>query len=417
MNNDDNLSGVYIFISFDLVNATEYKLRHINWSEKFRRFYRFISNKIKAEDSPLNKAKTWKLIGDEILFYYKIDSESPLKEIVSHIAKTAEEAEVEISEDSQYFDKLSIKSTVWIAEVEDYSKRDKNSRVQNIIFRTDVEDLNTLDFLGSEIDLGFRISSASHKGVVGVDAKLAYLIYDKDKDYAEKHLKIVDFQQLKGIWRGHPYPIVWFHPYEWSKNIFSYYELLENKKVKEFKTNIENKDFKKISEIESILADINQKISIEKIFGNGENTKQSITREEIKNNPTLYPDRTTLNLSGLELKKLPEDISDLLKELVYLDLSDNKSKIDISNDIENLEKLEVLIMDNNLSKELFNKIGELKSLKSLYLVGNQQSELNNSLQTVNGFENLERVKIGDVIINRKDKEASTKFLERAFEGS
>ena len=144
---------------------------------------------------------------------------------------------------------------------------------------------------------------------------------------------------------------------------------------------------------------------------------RSITREEIKNNPTLYPDRTTLNLSGLELKKLPEDISDLLKELVYLDLSDNKSKIDISNDIENLEKLEVLIMDNNLSKELFNKIGELKSLKSLYLVGNQQSELNNSLQTVNGFENLERVKIGDVIINRKDKEASTKFLERAFEGS
>jgi hypothetical protein len=42
----DYNSGVYLFISCDLVNATEYKLRFHKWYETFTKFYEALIKKI-----------------------------------------------------------------------------------------------------------------------------------------------------------------------------------------------------------------------------------------------------------------------------------------------------------------------------------------------------------------------------------
>jgi hypothetical protein len=68
------------------------------------------------------------------------------------------------------------------------------------------------DFLGPEIDAGFRISKFALRRRLVVSAELSCLLFRERAAYTgiEKQLKIVSFQILKGVWTGRHYPIVWY---------------------------------------------------------------------------------------------------------------------------------------------------------------------------------------------------------------
>ncbi len=285
----NNRDGIYLLLSFDLANATEYKIRNQEWYITFNDFYYRISKElIKKENSPLQNLKIWKFIGDEVLFYLKVTKEEELFKSLPYIYKVIKDVEKELNQKSHFFDKLYIKTTAWIADVVDeqvkaIDTKDNSEKATNIIFSPPFENNNIQtmlkpDFLGFEIDLGFRISKYSHHGVIAVGAKLAYLLFKNRQILKDKHklngqtgnidknLKIVSYEKLKGIWRTHKYPIIWYSENWNSETMFFYDEHFDNELIETLKYKIKKNKLDNIEKLEKIFEDINQIDDIDAII-------------------------------------------------------------------------------------------------------------------------------------------------------
>ncbi|PRM87139.1 hypothetical protein CJ669_09090 [Aliarcobacter cryaerophilus] len=288
-----NREGIYLFLSFDLANATEYKIRNYKWHDTFNKFYNHITKEIIDENSPIKNAKIWKFIGDEVLFYLKITDKVELFKTLPYVYKIVKNIENKLGKESHYYDKLYIKTTIWIADIldeQDLSKEEfSTEKATNIIFSPPFENTNVLlnkpDFLGFEIDLGFRISKFSHHSVIAIGAKLAYLLYKNRQDLKDKYkldyqtgeiyknLKIVDYASLKGIWRNHKYPIIWYSENWDIDSMFLYDEHFNNEFIENLKDKIINKSLEGIDKLEKIFRDINQIDDVDKIIEKISTTK------------------------------------------------------------------------------------------------------------------------------------------------
>lgn len=271
--------GIYLFLSFDLANATEYKIRNSNWHKTFQDFYADITKRVADDSSPIKNSKIWKFIGDEVLFYLKVTNKEELFKSLPYIWKITKDVEERLKVESHYFDKLHIKTTVWLADVADGIPETPNHKAVSTIFTPPYENYNSRfpqkpDFLGFEIDLGFRISKYSRRGVIAIDAKMAYLLYknrqllkdDWHNKKVDEAIKITSYESLKGIWRNHKYPIIWYSA-DWNVDtLFLYDEHFDNSNVLELKTKIKESKLDSISKLEKIFKDMNQKDDIDEIL-------------------------------------------------------------------------------------------------------------------------------------------------------
>jgi hypothetical protein len=253
--NAKSYEGFYLFYSFDLVNATQFKDRNPrDWVEKFQYFYTRLQEKITEAayfvnaDTVSPSIKLWKSIGDELVFYQRVHSEKDLffapvlaYRIVDDFSNWMKEA---FRNNLDELNILGLKSAVWVAHL----NSELNEQVKNIIVQIDRfgngERPNELqpdlpvDFLGPDIDLGFRLTKFTYKSRVVISADLAYFLrffssrimywsvtekgnpilgpYD-----VSKRLKIINFEKLKGVWNNRYYPIIWYCE-DWLK--FSSYE-------------------------------------------------------------------------------------------------------------------------------------------------------------------------------------------------
>ena len=292
----ENREGIYLFLSFDLANATEYKIRNHEWHHTFKSFYDDITKEITKEDSPIKNARIWKFIGDEVLFYLKVTKEKELFESLPYVYKVIRKVEKNLSNKSHYYDKLHLKTTMWIADVldEQFLNEDKatpKKKATNIIFTPPYEKTHMLlpkpDFLGFEIDLGFRISKYSHHNAITIGAKFAYLLFknrqlikdnykhDEQIIDVDEKLKIISYENFKGIWRNHQYPIIWYSE-EWNTDtMFLYDEHHNSFFVQDVKQKIENGKLENIKKLEKIFEDVNQIDDVDAII-----EKVSITPPE-----------------------------------------------------------------------------------------------------------------------------------------
>ncbi|MDD5139068.1 MAG: hypothetical protein PHY43_02275 [Verrucomicrobiales bacterium] len=212
--------GVHLFFSFDLVNSTQFKASHPNdWPVVVTRFYELIINEFTTR---LGSAIVWKFVGDEVLFFKEVVKKEEL-----FLALPAAHAALLATMDVLHKrfplsrELLAIKGTVWIAEVQPIQPSDASSiqlTSRNIIVETGRSPSGMIrDFLGPEIDTGFRISKFALRRRLVVSAELASVLYREKTSYPEieKRLKIVSFQTLKGVWGGRHYPIVWYEE-DWA---------------------------------------------------------------------------------------------------------------------------------------------------------------------------------------------------------
>lgn len=238
-----NSSGVFLFFSFDLSDSTEFKTEHPSlWANVFTEFYEEVLSYLGVENykSQVDEnsesqciRKLWKLIGDEVLIYVEIyeakqlyrqivDVYQAMKEMMSriaeHVAKKCEDEKCLLKhcQDIEKIIKhtLGIKVTAWIAECSE-----KNMMSPNIIYRpiTSTPSWGRVDFLGRDIDEGFRIAKYAVRNKIILSPLLAWLIGkaaerdDDQKKLVESNLKIVSYVKLKGVWRNRKVPIVMFH--------------------------------------------------------------------------------------------------------------------------------------------------------------------------------------------------------------
>lgn len=257
--NTDDYSGVYVLGSIDIVKSTYLKSVNNNWINLINSFYDDVLKEVKKFGF-----KFWKYIGDEVLFYKRIDKNN-FREM-GDWSKQIFESMIKIKE--KIYNKypgvrmfLSLKGTLWISNVSsltgnllkdfDELPQKKLERHKNFVITKIYSGGRTIDFLGPDIDLGFRISKESMKNQLLVSAEFVYLqhLIGKKNNLHEtvsslELYKIFENKNLKGIWHERKYPLMMYRP-NWSDDIFDYDEV--SKTLGDFNIKTLCKIFKDIS--------------------------------------------------------------------------------------------------------------------------------------------------------------------------
>jgi len=213
-----------VFFSADIEGATAYKttMRTLDseedWCYLFETFYREFPNTFKGEYQDLSKQHAtikipdplkpvvWKYGGDEILLYAPL---TDYGQILEHLRAFYQSI---INYNQVLIDRnitVRCKGTAWLAGFP------VNNRI--ISFQSIEKGGSTvIDFIGSSIDCGFRLTkfATSQKLVVSLDLLWmfaeALTKYKNAKHFAS--LQDIYYEgkfALKGVWSGTPYPVFW----------------------------------------------------------------------------------------------------------------------------------------------------------------------------------------------------------------
>lgn len=235
---EDNSENVLLFFSFDIVNSSLYKtVNYYGWAIVIDHILSLIRNYIKSK---IKSAEVWRLLGDEIIFIVKICDKAALFEYVEIIYDTLI-LYCGIIEDGKLFegigetsgvvtelvklqDVISLQSTAWIANVTN-QKAIKGNKLKNKYIENIFEEIEEnphykfYEFMGIDIDTGFRLSKETRAGRLILSFELAYLMaLEKNGSYV-KNLNIVSYRSMKGVWNNSAYPIIWYYDKQKHNNI------------------------------------------------------------------------------------------------------------------------------------------------------------------------------------------------------
>jgi hypothetical protein len=224
------LDGVYLFVSVDMVNSTDFKAREGRWPLVLHHFYESVHHEMKKV---CPRFRIWKHIGDEVAFYRLTTSEDQLAELIQKtyhalqsIGRTLDNIQTDHHIKTRHV--VGAKATMWVAfaryvgkaEDDPVSGDPDDNRI--ILIEEEEPDgqqiIKAHDFIGPDIDIGFRIAHFAHRGFVALSAGLTHLVLEQEKKpslselerHMERHMKIVKYEVMKGVWGGRRYPIIWY---------------------------------------------------------------------------------------------------------------------------------------------------------------------------------------------------------------
>lgn len=241
--------NVELFFSFDIVNSSAYKtLNFTSWSEVIIKLFKRVQQMI---TETLPSAEMWRMLGDEIIFIAPIKEERNIFIYVDNIFEILNNIVNQLKKGS-FFDNLSLnskekeiikiqnvialKGAAWIAIVGEHLK--ELEPYDNILERYKLQDgYGLFEFLGNDIDTGFRIKQMTHSKRLTISYESAYKLME-NTDYLN-NIHIITYKRLKGIWQNRLYPIIWYHNPKHVENIpfedsFSYDEQENNELVNEY---------------------------------------------------------------------------------------------------------------------------------------------------------------------------------------
>ena len=223
-----------LFLSVDLAGSTSFKAGagrtpaspsspHPLWIVAIRKFYeafpaalekhfarlqRFHGSNLNSINSP----KVWKTIGDEIVFCCCVTSCEHLNLCASAFIEALKEYGHVLTADRYQMD---VKGTAWIAGFPAINMTATRARLTTIDYLQEEFELaadvdpSAYDFLGPEIDAGFRISKHSSPDKCAISIQLAWLLTRSPQTvWNSESFSYVGRDQLKGVINDRPYPIV-----------------------------------------------------------------------------------------------------------------------------------------------------------------------------------------------------------------
>jgi len=145
------------FVSIDMCDSTKLKRKILNWQEVVIKF---------LDDRPsfLRDENLLKAIGDELVYYFPGNNLNRIITIMLDVARNNFHLHKKLT--NLAGEDIFVKATVWVARVG--YKDDLNA--ENIAFV--VKGFDKLDFSGTNIDEGFRLSGYSEKSMLTVDPKI-----------------------------------------------------------------------------------------------------------------------------------------------------------------------------------------------------------------------------------------------------
>jgi hypothetical protein len=198
-----------LFLSVDMAGSTEFKARFTGqgaegWLAIFKAFFTnfplMFAGQIGFEfldDDRTPAIEVWKVAGDEVLFATEPESPEELTSVLLALLRTMRMYE------EKHFQELPLrlKATAWLADVNG----------ANIVI--EIPELSSgqgahLDYIGPDIDLGFRIAKFARPGCITVSLDVMEAIVGA-RNATKAALYLMGKEPLKGVLFGRPYPIVW----------------------------------------------------------------------------------------------------------------------------------------------------------------------------------------------------------------
>lgn len=194
-----------LFVSYDLTNSTEFKYLTREWPEIYQFAFRHISRGISRN----KQWNFWKMNGDELLFYCNDIRMNNIDTIIIQVGQNIKRCIDQLYKkfnNCQQIRQLSLKATMWVAPTRECCST-CDTDTDGYDLRMTFE--NRTEFIGKEIDVGFRISKYTPRSKVGLSAALLYYLINKKANIL-KNVRIAGYEQMKGVWGNKRYPIIWY---------------------------------------------------------------------------------------------------------------------------------------------------------------------------------------------------------------
>ncbi|MBR0429700.1 MAG: hypothetical protein IJK17_06425 [Lachnospiraceae bacterium] len=214
---------VTLFFSFDIVNSTMYKGVTRNWPIVIKQLLDTVLDYVYS-DSGVNDSLLWRVIGDEMVFVLTLYDENEMIEAVDSVFKVLTNLNNYLKT-GDFFDKiegqniekseieylkthnlLALKGAAWIAVVNRVAENAYDCVETRYMATSHNQEFK--EFLGSDIDTGFRIKEFTQKGRLIISFELAHYLI---KNNQQNSIYIMDYKVMKGVWNKQHYPIIWYH--------------------------------------------------------------------------------------------------------------------------------------------------------------------------------------------------------------
>lgn len=203
-----------LFLSVDMAGSTEFKARFTGqgsdgWLPIFKSFFTsfplMVAGQLGFEflDEPETPAiEVWKVMGDEVIFTATPQTAEELTGMILTVLRTMRQYEARHFADSP----LRLKGTAWLADMDG----------ANIV--VEIPELSSgqaahLDYIGPDLDIGFRITKFSRPGAMVLSLDVLELMLGA-KNAARAALYMLGREPLKGVLFGRAYPIIWMRDAE-----------------------------------------------------------------------------------------------------------------------------------------------------------------------------------------------------------
>lgn len=269
--NNVNMYGnkfeIFLFANYDICNFTRYKRNNKNWIILLQKF--IFSGINSSTEWPM---QFWKFNGDSITYRKKIQSIDELCRFIKKAYVRLENFEKVLNMDSTINETVFIRGSIWISGFKGKSCNDYIANNATFLKKQFGQ-----EFVGENIDEGFRLSSCSKASNLAVDPKIVYILnlYDQilsknckecpsgfsEDDFNRflqtkidvlngskyssarkiiedtiKKLYLMEYQKCKGVWNDRSYPIFWYIE-DINKKKFVYDEIVDGKILLEHKIN------------------------------------------------------------------------------------------------------------------------------------------------------------------------------------
>ena len=223
---------IRLFLSVDLVGSTAFKAQRGSqtaeqdvypiWIAVTRSFYSVFQSTFRSEyESELSVAsqqyilrppRMWKIVGDEIIFCSCLVDLDHLAITTNAFIRALEVYSKAIRTDHK---ELDVKGTGWLAAFQspNFTIPVPNSNITGMIteeieLKAD-ERPSDFDFLGADIDAGFRLSEFATYDKMAISIAYAKCLCDAAYHQMFSHKLIYKGRKvLKGVFAGEPYPII-----------------------------------------------------------------------------------------------------------------------------------------------------------------------------------------------------------------
>ena len=197
-------------MSLDIAGSTAFKSQALGegdspeWLEAFETFFREVPlimmgqiAAVFATEDEVPNTSVWKVIGDEIVLMAHPTNPKEAELLLVAFYRTV------INYDQKIFERwpLRVKGCCWAAQI---SRRNRAIEIPEML-GGDSEEIY-VDYLGPDVDTGFRIAACGGRGQVIVSSNLVDLVCEEDRGSGIQ-FHYVGRKVLKGVYGGRPYPL------------------------------------------------------------------------------------------------------------------------------------------------------------------------------------------------------------------